>query len=76
MIGHVNLKDKGVQNFDFKDTIKLSKGSFAAGSSYTVVVSVYGYEKMEVTAKLTAWKKGGTINLQPQETYVDGFATE
>lgn len=76
VIGHVNLKDKGVQNFDFKDVIKLSKGSFAAGSSYTVVVSVYGYEKMEVTAKLTAWKKGGTINLQPQETYVDGFATE
>jgi hypothetical protein len=76
VIGHANLKDKGVQNFDFKDVIKLSKGSFAAGSAYTVVVSVYGYEKMEVTAKLTAWKLGGTINLQPQESYVDGFATE
>jgi hypothetical protein len=77
VIGHVNLKDKpSVQNFDFKDVIKLSKGSFVAGTSYTVTVSIYGYEKMEVTAKLNPWNKGGNINLQPQETYVDGFATE
>jgi hypothetical protein len=76
VIGHVNLKNKGVQTFDFKDTIKLSKGSFVAGSAYTVIVSVYGYEEMKISATLNAWNWAGTINLQPQETYVDDFATE
>lgn len=73
VIGHVDLVGKPAHKFDFKDTIKKS---FVAGTSYSIVVSIYGYEKMEMVANLTPWMKGATISLQPEETYVDGFATE
>lgn len=75
VIGHVDLVGKPAHKFDFKDTVAI-KGGFVEGTSYTVTVSIYGYEKMEVIAYLTPWKKGATISLQPEETYVDGFATE
>lgn len=47
-------------------TISLPKGeneaatAFAAGTSYTVNITVYGYEKIDVTGNLIAWGKFDT----------------
>ena len=41
----------------------------AEGTSYNVKVKVYGMEKIEVEASLTAWKEGGDIEV---DTNLDG----
>ena len=44
-------------------TIKLGNDKvFEAGSSYAVNVTVYGFEHIDITAKLTPWKDGGSID--------------
>lgn len=35
---------------------------FEAGKSYNIVIKIYGYEKIEITATLIPWKDGGTID--------------
>ena len=45
------------------DQSKISKDvkEFKAGTSYNVYITIYGFEKIEVTAVLTAWEDGGDI---------------
>lgn len=45
------------------DQSKISKDvkEFKAGASYNVYITIYGFEKIEVTAVLTAWEDGGDI---------------
>ena len=35
---------------------------FKPGASYNVYITIYGFEKIEVTAVLTAWENGGDID--------------
>jgi hypothetical protein len=41
--------------------IPISSPVFRAGASYNVYITIYGFEKIEVTAVLTAWEDGGDI---------------
>lgn len=36
--------------------------TFEAGKSYNIVIKVYGYERVEITATLIPWKDGGKID--------------
>ena len=56
-----------VEKADNKLTIDQSKISeatkeFKPGASYNVYITIYGFEKIEVTAVLTAWENGGDID--------------
>ena len=56
-----------VEKADNKLTIEQSKISgatqkFKPGASYNVYITIYGFEKIEVTAVLTAWENGGDID--------------
>lgn len=58
---------KEVEKADNKLTIEQSKISgatqkFKPGASYNVYITIYGFEKIEVTAVLTAWENGGDID--------------
>lgn len=58
---------KEVEKADNKLTIEQSKISgatqkFMPGASYNVYITIYGFEKIEVTAVLTAWENGGDID--------------
>lgn len=47
------------------DQSKISGGAaqkFMPGASYNVYITIYGFEKIEVTAVLTAWENGGDID--------------
>lgn len=57
---------KEVEKADNKLTIDQTKISgqtkeFKPGASYNVYITIYGLEKIEVTAVLTAWENGGDI---------------
>lgn len=59
---------KEVEKADNKliiDQTKISGGTtqkFMPGASYNVYITIYGLEKIEVTAVLTAWENGGDID--------------
>lgn len=58
---------KEVEKADNKLIIDQSKISgatkkFMPGASYNVYITIYGLEKIEVTAVLTAWENGGDID--------------
>lgn len=58
---------KEVEKADNKLTIEEAKISadtkeFKPGASYNVYITIYGFEKIEVTAVLTAWENGGDID--------------
>lgn len=36
--------------------------TFEAGKSYNIVIKIYGYERIEITATLIPWKDGGKID--------------
>lgn len=57
---------KEVEKADNKLTIEEAKitadtKQFKPGASYNVYITIYGFEKIEVTAVLTAWENGGDI---------------
>ncbi len=41
--------------------------AFAAGKSYNINVTVYGYQRIEITAKLAGWIAGGDVPVDPEE---------
>lgn len=41
----------------------LTDKTFQAGTSYTVNITVYGYEKIDVNGHLVPWKEGSTIDI-------------
>ena len=62
----LNIPDSTIEKLDTPliiDQAKISKDvkEFKAGASYNVYITIYGFEKIEVTAVLTAWEDGGDI---------------
>ncbi len=52
-----------------KQTLKLdSDAPFEANKQYTVNIKVYGLQKIQVNASLTAWGEGGNIDVDPDKT--------
>lgn len=41
--------------------------TFEAGKSYNVNITVFGYQKIEVTATLEGWIDGGNIDVNPED---------
>ena len=46
-----------------------SAGEFVAGNNYDIIITVYSYSKIEITAQLTAWGNGGSINVAPGDEF-------
>lgn len=40
---------------------------FEPGKSYNIYITVYGFERIEVTAELTAWEMGGDVDVDVEE---------
>lgn len=40
---------------------------FEPGKSYNVYITIYGFERIEITAELTAWENGGDVNVDVEE---------
>lgn len=40
---------------------------FKAGESYNVYITIYGFERIEVSAELTAWEMGGDVDVDIEE---------
>lgn len=40
---------------------------FEPGKSYNIYITVYGFERIEITAELTAWEIGGDVNVDVEE---------
>lgn len=60
-----------IETFTTPATIKLDSASgiaFEAGHSYNVQISVWGLEKIEITATLTKWEDGGDIPVDPENS--------
>ena len=51
--------------------VKIAEGQYAtafeAGNSYNVYITIYGFERIEVSAELTAWKDGGDVEVDIEE---------
>ena len=63
----LNIPDSTIEKLDTPliiDQSKISKDvkEFKAGTSSNVYITIYGFEKIEVTAVLTAWEDGGDID--------------
>lgn len=46
-----------------------STRKFVAGNNYDIIITVYSYSEIEITAKLTAWGDGGSINVAPGDEF-------
>lgn len=44
-------------------------GSFKAGHYYTVKATIYNFQKIEISAELTAWTAGDNIEITPEDDY-------
>lgn len=47
------------------NTVAVSE--FKAGESYNVYITIYGFERIEVSAELTAWEMGGDVDVDIEE---------
>ena len=45
----------------------VSVSEFKAGESYNVYITIYGFERIEVSAELTAWEMGGDVDVDIEE---------
>ena len=64
-LGFASKEDEKADNKLIIDQTKISGGTtqkFKPGASYNVYITIYGFEKIEVTAVLTAWENGGDID--------------
>ena len=46
-----------------------NKTIFEAGESYNINITVYSFQRIEVSAELTAWEEGGDINIAPGDQF-------
>lgn len=46
-----------------------SEKKFTAGESYDIIITVYSYQRIEISAELTAWTNGGSINTAPGDEF-------
>lgn len=44
---------------------------FKPGESYDITIKVYGYQRIEITASLSAWKEGGNVEVSPGDTFTE-----
>ena len=58
------------EHFTVPATLKLTEG-FKPGHNYNVLITLYGLSKIEVTATLTAWSTGDTLEITPEDTLFD-----
>ncbi|MDY2642436.1 MAG: hypothetical protein SOW01_08700 [Mediterranea sp.] len=42
---------------------------FKPGNSYDIIITVYSYSKIEISAQLTKWENGGSINTAPGDEF-------
>ena len=42
---------------------------FKPGNSYDIIITVYSYRKIEISAQLTKWENGGSINTAPGDEF-------
>ena len=61
LVPDTNRKKPGESGY--AETYGGSNDKFEAGKAYTINFKLYGLEKVEVTAELTAWKEGGQIEI-------------
>ena len=65
------LKKVGSEKEDMKlnytATFKAPNGTFEAGKSYDINITVYGLEKIDVRATLTPWENGGSIDIDDDQ---------
>lgn len=50
-----------------KDGNPLTDPKFKAGESYNVYITIYGFEKIEVSAELTPWVEGGDVDVDIED---------
>lgn len=50
-------------------TDSANKTTFEAGDSYNINITVYSFQRIEVSAELTAWEEGGDINIAPGDQF-------
>lgn len=50
-------------------TESANKATFEAGDSYNINITVYSFQRIEVSAELTAWEEGGDINIAPGDQF-------
>lgn len=70
VITTTQLDESGKElSYNYYGTLKPSgsKKSFTAGNTYTVNLTMYSLQKMDITAKLQAWTNGGTITFDPEK---------
>lgn len=49
-------------------TVKLNDGdTFKAGNYYTITATIFGFQKIDVTATLSKWENGGNISTNPED---------
>ena len=41
--------------------------AFKAGESYNIYITIYGFERIEVSAELTAWEDGGDVDVDIED---------
>lgn len=62
-------------------SVKVDQSTFAkvfeAGKSYNVFITIYGFERIEVSAELTAWEDGGDVevDIEEEESVIPGYTT-
>lgn len=67
----LTLYEKAIAKAEASGSLK-----FEPGKSYNVYLTIYGFERIEITAELTAWEEGGDIttdiedNKEPEVTPV------
>ena len=70
-------KEKEDMALEQKATIKMDGvKKFEPGKSYKVTITVYGLEKIEVTATLVPWVDGGSIDIDDDRNPNEGEYTE
>ena len=52
---------------NYTATFKAPNGTFEAGKSYDINITVYGLEKIDVRATLTPWENGGSIDIDDDQ---------
>ena len=64
-------EEKKPMTLTYEAYLKAPEGKFKPGTSYDVNITVYGLEKIDVTATLKPWVEGGSIDIdddnRPQE---------
>ena len=65
------LKEQTADLTVLAKSVKTAEGAsaekFEAGKSYNVYITIYGFERIEVSAELTAWEMGGDVDVDVEE---------